>query len=84
VKNVRHEIALILTSEFIEQSRRRIRLRKIEIAAAEFAAKHHSQETGVVDLGDIDASHVVWEHWRIIQSQYHYRESGNLDLGEIE
>jgi hypothetical protein len=79
----RHEIVVTLTPEKIEQIRCRNRLRKIQIGAAEFAAEHHSQETGVVDLGDIDASHVVWEHWRIIQSQYHYREPGKVDLGEI-
>jgi hypothetical protein len=80
----RHELGLVLTPEMIETIRRRRRLRKIQIAAAEFADKHRSRETGVVDLGDIDTPHVVWEHWKISRSQYHYREPGQIDLGDIE
>lgn len=27
---------------------------------------------------------VVWEHWKITQSEFHYRPAGEIDLGEIE
>jgi hypothetical protein len=27
---------------------------------------------------------VIWEHWRITQSEYHYREAGEIDLGNLE
>jgi hypothetical protein len=27
---------------------------------------------------------VIWEYWRITQSQFRYREPGVVDLGEIE
>jgi hypothetical protein len=31
-----------------------------------------------------DVTRVVWEWWRISQSQFTYRESGVIDLGLIE
>jgi hypothetical protein len=83
--NVRHEVVLVLTPEMIEKIRRRNRVRKIQIAAAEFAAKHRSHKSGVVDLGDLsEPVRVTWEFWKIERSQYHYREPGQIDLGKIE
>jgi len=49
---VRHEVVLILTPEMIDKIRRN-RLRKIQVAAVEFAAKHRGLQPGVVDLGDL-------------------------------
>jgi hypothetical protein len=27
---------------------------------------------------------VIWEYWKIAQSEFHYREPGVVDLGEID
>ena len=34
-------------------------------------------------LGAEGFINVVWEHWRITQSEFHYRPAGEVDLGEI-
>jgi hypothetical protein len=27
---------------------------------------------------------VIWEHWRITQSEFRYREAGEVDLGNLD
>ncbi len=40
-------------------------------------------ETAIVP--DIESStiRIVWEWWRIAQSEYHSRETGEVDLGDL-
>ena len=42
-----------------------------------------SAETAIVP--DIESStiRIVWEWWRIAQSEYHSREIGEVDLGDL-
>jgi hypothetical protein len=42
---------------------------------------------GFVDLKDVSSAEpltVVYEFWRVTQSQYHYREIGKVDLGLLD
>lgn len=44
------------------------------------------EPSGTAIVPDVESANakIVWEFWRITQSQYHRREIGIVDLGEIE
>jgi hypothetical protein len=34
--------------------------------------------------GQSEPIEVIWQHWRITQSEFHYREAGEVDLGNLD
>ncbi|MGA3293786.1 MAG: hypothetical protein ABSE45_07360 [Candidatus Acidiferrales bacterium] len=41
------------------------------------------EEIKLRDVHPASPIRVIWEWWRVSQSQYHYKESGTVDLGDL-
>jgi len=50
---------------------------------AEWHDKLIRRECGMSNRAKSEITKVMWEFWKIEQSEYHYRPRGVVDLGEI-
>jgi len=50
---------------------------------AEWHDKLIRQECEMSNRAKSEITKVIWEFWKMEQSEYHYRPSGEVDLGEI-
>jgi len=50
---------------------------------AEWHDKMIRQECETSERAKNEITKVIWEFWKIEQSEYHYRPRGVIDLGEI-
>lgn len=50
---------------------------------AEWHDKMIRQECEISERAKNEITKVIWEFWKIEQSEYHYRSPGEVDLGEI-
>jgi len=53
------------------------------VTVAEFHDKIIRRECEASPRAKSEITKVIWEFWKIDQSEYHYRPPGEVDLGEI-
>jgi len=53
------------------------------VTVAEFHDKIIRRECEASNRAKDEITKVIWEFWKIEQSEYHYRPRGVIDLGEI-
>jgi len=53
------------------------------ITVAEWHDKLIRQECEMSNVAKDEITKVIWEFWKMEQSEYHYRPPGEVDLGEI-
>ena len=79
-----NNIQLYLPPAVSDRASGRMDLQVNGATVAEWHDKLVRQECESSSRAKSEITSVIWEFWKMTQSEYHYRKAGQVDLGKID